>query len=71
LGYILSQKTILSAARYGIERLILFVDEDNTRAISLYRKLNFKSIGTCWDTRIVNGKKVPIRAIMMTRELKH
>jgi len=71
LGRILSERTISLATNYGVKKITLTVDEDNTRAINLYKKLGFKIVGTCWDNRIaVNGKKIPIRAIKMELSLK-
>lgn len=70
LGYILSEKTISLATNYGVKKIILKVDEDNVQAINLFKKLHFKIVGTRSDNRVVNGKKTPVRAIIMERNLK-
>jgi len=71
LGRILSERTISLATNYGVKKIILTVDEDNTQAINLYKKLGFKVVGACWDNRVaVNGRKIPIKAIKMELSLK-
>jgi len=71
LGRILSERTISLATNLGVKKITLIVDEDNTRAINLYKKLGFKVIGVCWDSRITaNGRRIPIRAIKMELSLK-
>ncbi len=63
IGKLLLEKLILEASNLKKESISLEVNENNTIAISLYRKYNFKQVGL--RKKYYNGEN---NAIIMTKE---